>query len=237
MNLGCDRMRNVGILILLFFTYAFLGWCLEVICKLVEKKRFINRGFLIGPYCPIYGYGALIMTILLHKYLDDPVTLYIMIVLSCSILEYATSYFLEILFHTRWWDYTKWKFNINGRICLETMIPFGFFGLFLLYVLNPFFLSWYEKIPDVALWIMIVFLGIIYIVDNIVSFKIIKDIQQVRKDTLKRQLFLDETERITKLVKKQIEESKKTFEKRIIHAFPNLQLKKWDFKKKKNSVI
>lgn len=98
MNLGCDRMRNVGILILLFFTYAFLGWCLEVICKLVEKKRFINRGFLIGPYCPIYGYGALIMTILLHKYLDDPVTLYIMIVLSCSILEYATSYFFRNTF-------------------------------------------------------------------------------------------------------------------------------------------
>ena len=78
--------------ILLFFIYSFLGWCLEVGCKLVSDHKFVNRGFLIGPYCPIYGHGALIMTILLHKYLNDPVTLFIMIILVCSILEYFTSY-------------------------------------------------------------------------------------------------------------------------------------------------
>ena len=67
--------------ILLFFVYSFLGWCLEVGCKLVSDHKFINRGFLIGPYCPIYGHGALIMTILLNRYLNDPVTLFIMIIL------------------------------------------------------------------------------------------------------------------------------------------------------------
>jgi len=226
-------MRNVFVLILFFFTYAFLGWCLEVICKLIEKKRFINRGFLIGPICPIYGYGALVMTVILTRYLEDPITLFIMIVLSCSILEYTTSYFLEKIFHTRWWDYSKKKFNINGRICLETMLPFGLFGLLIMYKINPFFYSLYEKIPNNILYPIGIILTLLYIIDNILSCKIISNIQKVSKETQKKQLIKkDDTERITKLVKKQIETSKKTLEKRMIHAFPNLQLKRLEFKKK-----
>jgi len=230
-----DIMNELCIIILLFFTYAFLGWCLEVCCKLMEKKKFINRGFLIGPYCPIYGYGAIFMTGILTKYLNDPVTLFIMIILSCSILEYFTSYILEIIFHTRWWDYSKNKFNINGRICLETMIPFGIFGLLIMYVINPFFYSIFLKIPNTLLYIISTLLIIIYIIDNIVSFLIIKEIQGISEITQRKQIIKkDDTERITKLVRKQIEESKKTFEKRIIHAFPNLKLKKIDFKKIKD---
>ena len=163
--------------ILLFFIYSFLGWCLEVGCKLVSDHKFVNRGFLIGPYCPIYGHGALIMTILLHKYLNDPVTLFIMIILVCSILEYFTSYFLEKIFHTRWWDYTHYKFNINGRICLETMVPFGAFGLFIMYVTNPFFMGIITSIVSGLRYFICVILIIVYVVDNILSFKIIKNIQ------------------------------------------------------------
>ena len=115
---------NVEIYFLLYLIYSIGGWLLEVSCKLVEKKKFINRGFLIGPYCPIYGTGAVIMTILLKKYIDDPITLFIMAMLTCSILEYITSYVMEKLFNARWWDYSTYRFNINGRICLETTIPF-----------------------------------------------------------------------------------------------------------------
>ena len=211
--------------ILLFFIYSFLGWCLEVGCKLVSDHKFVNRGFLIGPYCPIYGYGALIMTILLHKYLNDPVTLFIMIILVCSILEYFTSYFLEKIFHTRWWDYTHYKFNINGRICLETMIPFGVFGLFIMYVTNPFFMGIITSIMSGLRYFICIILIIVYIVDNILSFKIIKNIQTVSRNVQKKQIIKkDDTERITELVRKQIESSMKTFEKRIIHAFPHLQV-------------
>lgn len=227
-------MKNICILFLIFMTYSFLGWCLEVFCKFVEKGKFVNRGFLIGPYCPIYGYGAIIMTVLLIRYMDDPITLFIMIVLSCSILEYFTSYFLEVIFHTRWWDYTRWKFNINGRICLETMIPFGLFGMLILYVINPFFFSLFQKIPDVILYFICVFLFFLFLIDNIISFKVIHHIQTVNKNTQKKQILKkDDTERITKLVRKQIEESKSTFEKRLIHAFPNLQLKRLEFRKKR----
>lgn len=225
-------MKTVCSYILLFFVYSFLGWCLEVGCKLASDHKFVNRGFLIGPYCPIYGHGALIMTILLHKYLNDPVTLFIMIILCCSILEYFTSYFLEKIFHTRWWDYTHYKFNINGRICLETMIPFGLFGLFIMYVTNPFFLGIINSIPVTLLYILSVLLLIIYIIDNIVSFKIIKNIQNVSRNVQKKQVIKkDDTERITELVRKQVESSMKTLEKRIIHAFPHLRVLK-DIKQK-----
>ena len=181
-------MKEISILFLLFMTYSFLGWCLEVGCKLIEKKKFINRGFLIGPYCPIYGYGALIMTIILIKYINDPVTLFIMIILSCSLLEYITSYALEKIFHTRWWDYSKKRFNINGRICLETMIPFGIFGMLIMYITNPFFYNIYNNLPNTILYIISVILFVIYIIDNIISFKIIKEIQNIGKEIEKKQI-------------------------------------------------
>ena len=220
--------------ILLFFVYSFLGWCLEVGCKLVSDYKFVNRGFLIGPYCPIYGHGALIMTVLLNRYLNDPVTLFIMIILCCSLLEYFTSYFLEKIFHTRWWDYSGYRFNINGRICLETMIPFGLFGMFIMYVSNPFFLGMIEKISMPILYLLTIVLSLVYIIDNVISFKIIKNIQHVSEDVQKRQIIKkDDTERITKLVKKHVENSMKTFEKRIIHAFPHLQVIKKKVKERR----
>ncbi len=220
--------------VLLFFIYSFLGWCLEVACKLISDHKFVNRGFLIGPYCPIYGHGALIMTVLLNRYLNDPVTLFIMIILCCSLLEYFTSYFLEKIFHTRWWDYSGYRFNINGRICLETMVPFGLFGLFIMYVTNPFFLGLINKISTPLLISLTVIFLIVYFIDNIISFKIIKNIQHVGEDIQKRQLIKkDDTERITHLVKKQVENSMKTFEKRIVHAFPHLQVLKTKVKKRR----
>ena len=220
--------------VFLFFIYSFLGWCLEVACKLVSDHKFVNRGFLIGPYCPIYGHGALIMTVLLNRYLNDPVTLFIMIILCCSLLEYFTSYFLEKIFHTRWWDYSGYRFNINGRICLETMVPFGLFGLFIMYVTNPFFLGLINKISTPFLISLTVIFLIVYFIDNIISFKIIKNIQHVGEDIQKRQLVKkDDTERITHLVKKQVENSMKTFEKRIVHAFPHLQVLKTKVKKRR----
>lgn len=213
--------------ILLFFVYSFLGWCLEVFCKLIDEHKFVNRGFLIGPYCPIYGFGALTMTIFLSKYLDDPVTLFIMIVLICSILEYLTSYILEKIYNTRWWDYTNYKFNINGRICLETMIPFGLFGMFIMYKTNPLFLNIINKIPTSISILLTILLIIIFIVDNIISSKTILEIQKINNNIQKKILIKkDDTERITKLVKQKVKESQKILYQRIINAFPHLQILK-----------
>ena len=122
---------DIKIYFLLFIIYAIIGWCMEVICKLIQYKKFVDRGFLIGPYCPIYGVGALLITLFLNKYTQDPVVLFVMAVVVCGVLEYLTSYFMEKIYHARWWDYSSKKFNINGRICLSNLIAFGILGMFL----------------------------------------------------------------------------------------------------------
>ena len=225
-------IKTICIYILFFFVYSFLGWCLEVICKLITEKRFINRGILIGPICPIYGYGVLIMTLFFRKYLNDPITLFILIIVSCSILEYFTSYFLEKVYHTRWWDYSTKKFNINGRICLETMIPFGILGLLIMNYMNPIIFNLLNILPNYLIYILSTIFLITYIIVNIISCKIIYNIQKLSKEIQSKQIIKkDDTERITRLVRKQIEKSMKLLDRRLIHAFPHLEMLK--FKKKK----
>lgn len=227
-------IKTICIYILFFFIYSFLGWCLEVICKLISEKRFINRGMLIGPICPIYGYGVLIMTLLLQHYLKEPITLFILIIVSCSILEYFTSYFLEKIYHTRWWDYTSRKFNINGRICLETMIPFGVLGILIMNYGNPLVFRFLNLFSNTTIYIVSTILLITYIIDNIISCKIIYNIQRLSKEIQSKQIIRkDDTERITKLVRKRIEKSMKLLDKRLIDAFPHLEMLKFKKRKKK----
>ena len=89
---------------LLFFIASFLGWCMEVTCKLFQFHRFINRGFMIGPYCPIYGFGAAGVTMLLSRFTEDPFAVFGLAILICGTLEYVVSVIMETLFHARWWD-------------------------------------------------------------------------------------------------------------------------------------
>lgn len=221
-------MKQIMIYFLLFIIYATLGWLIEVIGKLIEKKRFINRGFLIGPYCPIYGFGALAITFLLKKYTDDIVALFVMAILVCGILEYLTSYFMEKIFHARWWDYSTKKFNINGRVCLNTIIPFGLLGCFIMYISNPFLLKILNALPDLALYILSIALFIIFIIDNVISFNVISTVRTTTKNLYKE---LDNTEEITKKVK-EILLSKSVLHRRLIHAYPKLETIKEKIKKR-----
>ena len=100
--------------------------------KFITKGEFINRGFLIGPYCPIYGSGALLLTFLLNRYVNDKLVLFVMSIVVCSILEYVTSYIMEKIFHIRWWDYSNYKLNINGRVCLNNIALFGLAGVLII---------------------------------------------------------------------------------------------------------
>lgn len=217
-------LRNIEIYFLLFFTYAVLGWIMEVTLKLISEKRFINRGFLIGPYCPIYGYGVLLITILLKRYQDDVVVTFIFSILICGLLEYFTSYFMEKFFHARWWDYSQRKFNINGRICLETLIPFGIMGCLIMYITNPIILNLLNKIPDMFLHILSISLFIIYLVDNILSSKIILNLKEISANVK------DNTEEISQRVKNIISK-KSTLHRRLVEAFPSIKskvnLKEW----------
>ena len=204
---------------LLFMVYSILGWTIEVLGKLITKGKFINRGFLIGPYCPIYGTGALLMTLLLNKYVNDKMVLFILAIVICSILEYVTSYVMEKLFHIRWWDYSNYKFNINGRICLETMIPFGILSVLALCYINPLLFERFSKLPPHLITFSTTVLGILYIIDNIMSFRIIFGLNDITENVKG-----DSTEKITAQVKKIIIEGNKGLYSRLVMAFPRFQI-------------
>ena len=223
---------DIRIYFLLFMIYAILGWCMEVTCKLIQYKRFINRGFLIGPYCPIYGYGAILITFLLKKYTDDPIILFFMAIIICGTLEYLTSYFMEKIFKARWWDYSQKKFNINGRVCLNTIVPFGLLGLFIMYISNPFFISKIQLLPEIWLNILFWTLLVIYIVDNIVSGIVIRYVKKTEKIVGKD---LDNTEEITKKVK-EVLQNKSMLHRRLLNAYPSLEAVKIKIKEKKEEI-
>ena len=223
---------DIRIYFLLFLAYSFFGWVIEVIGKLIQYKRFINRGFLIGPYCPIYGVGAILITVLLKKYVDDPITLFIMAILVCGILEYLTSYFMEKIFHARWWDYSQRRFNINGRVCLNTIIPFGLLGMFIMYISNPFLIGKLQALSENHLNILSGILLILYVIDYIVSTNIIRYVGKTTKEIGKE---LDNTEEITRKVK-EILIGKSRFHKRLLNAYPTIQSIKVKIKEKHEEI-
>ena len=172
---------------LYFIIYSFLGWSLEMLWQSIKDKKAVNRGFLIGPLCTIYGWGVLAIIILIGKSTGDLLAVFLKAILVCSILEYSTSYIMEKLFKARWWDYSDEKFNINGRICLATMIPFGIGGTFIVYVLHPIVERFVSSIPYNTLYIIAAIIFVIFLVDNIISFgvlnKIKNQINYVKKDS------------------------------------------------------
>lgn len=168
-----EIVNYIETLILLFFTYSFAGWCMESIGGIFVTKKFVNRGFMIGPLCPVYGVGVVIITVLLGKYANDFVALFILATVLCGILEYLTGYFMEKWFNARWWDYTNRRFNINGRVCLENLCAFGIAGSVILKYINPFFINIYDKVPYLARHIITGVLFVLFIIDFVFSLKII----------------------------------------------------------------
>ena len=210
---------DIRIVFLLFIIYSFIGWVIEVIDAYIKTGKFVNRGFLIGPYCPVYGIGCTLMIILLSKYLDDIVVLFFMCIVTFSILEYMTSFAMEKLFKARWWDSSNKRFNINGRICLETMIPFGLGGVFIMYVVNPVIMYVLTSMPDILLTIFSIVIGILYTLDLCVSVKVISNLKMTARNIKK-----DSTIEITRKVK-EILSNKNYIKRRLIKAFPKLKIK------------
>ncbi len=143
-------MEDILNLILLFFGYSFLGWCMEVVLKYIQFHRFINRGFLTGPICPIYGSGAILITLafrLLSRFESGIGTTFAVSFILCGTLEYLTSYYMEKRFHTRWWDYSQKPMNLHGRVWIGNLVLFGLGGVLIIHVLNPFLLKCLAGFP------------------------------------------------------------------------------------------
>ncbi|MBR6071174.1 MAG: putative ABC transporter permease [Ruminococcus sp.] len=140
--------------------YAFLGWCLEVTYQAVEHGKFINRGFLGGPYCPIYGVGVIIVTLALYPLRGTVILLYIGSVVLTSSLELITGCVLERIFHQQWWDYSDEKFNVGGYICLKFSLLWGVACLVTVRIIHPTIEKLVDIIPPTA---GIVAMALIYV--------------------------------------------------------------------------
>lgn len=131
-------MNKIPIYILLFFFYSAAGWFVESLYRSIGEKRIINSGFLTGPMCPIYGTGALVMTVFLYNpFKDKPLVVFLLGMLLCDIVEYVTSVLMETLFHARWWDYTYEFLNIRGRICLKHTLYWGIAAIAFVKLIHP----------------------------------------------------------------------------------------------------
>ncbi|MBC8535821.1 putative ABC transporter permease [Clostridiales bacterium BX7] len=133
---------------LYFLLYSVLGWCCEVVYCSIPAKKFINRGFLYGPLCPIYGCGALLGVWLLEPVAAHPLAVFALGLLVMSALEYVTSVLMEWLFHARWWDYSNHRFHLNGRVCLTNSILFGLMAVAVIYFIHPLVVWFIGLLPD-----------------------------------------------------------------------------------------
>lgn len=210
-------MNIFFIYFILFLIYSFLGWTIEVIVTFNKEKKFVNRGFLLGPYCPIYGFSSIIMILYLGRYRDSFITIFLLAVVVCSIIEYLVSYLMEKLFNARWWDYSNRKFNINGRVCLENSIWFGLLGTLLIYVVNPFLYNLISKMSDNVLLIVGSFLLIIFVIDLIISLNVTFKI----KSNITKLIKKDSTEEFNHKIKELIDS--KLLNRRLFKAFPKLK--------------
>ena len=130
-------------ILLLLLTYSFLGWCGEMVyCSIGQRRLCEKRGFLNGPLCPIYGHGAIVVLLALDGGCENPVWTFLLGALLTSLVEYVTSCAMEKLFHMRWWDYSHYRFHLNGRICLLNSTLFGLASVFLCHAANPPVTSW-----------------------------------------------------------------------------------------------
>lgn len=151
-----------------FIVYALIGWIYETILCSVRGKRFVNRGFLNGPYCPIYGFGAVFVVSFL-KEVTNPVAVFFQSLVLTGILEYITSYLLEKLFGARWWDYSHYKYNLNGRVCLLGAVVFGTMSVILVFFIHPFVSFLVDFIPFWTLTGISVFLFAVLVSDIVVT--------------------------------------------------------------------
>lgn len=150
----------------LFSFLSFLGWLWEVCLYLATTGQFVNRGILTGPWLPIYGAGGLFLYFLLYRFKKHPVLIFLLAAMICCTLEYFCSWFLERLWGIRWWDYSHYFANLNGRICLAGAVAFSLGALLGIYLFIPWFEKIYEKIPPCIRKTVGVILLLLFVADG-----------------------------------------------------------------------
>ncbi|MDU5110057.1 MAG: putative ABC transporter permease [Clostridium sp.] len=201
----------------LYFTiYSFLGWICEVVYCSIPAKRFINRGFLKGPICPVYGFGAVfVIYIMTSLNIESPILIFIFGGIIASVIEFIADIMLEYVFHTRLWNYSNRKFNIKGRVCLFNSTLFAMLSLILMNLIHPLILSCINMLSNKTVIIAAVVIMIIFIIDILLTVSEVINLNT----TLKNMNILEELKK---------EFSKKEFKFiRLINAFPQLEHKRY----------
>ena len=220
--------------ILFFFIYSFMGWVCECVYCSIPARKFINRGFLTGPLCPVYGFGALLVIWILTPVSGDVGMLFLFGLLVTSALEYITSLLLEKLFHMKWWDYSAKHCNIHGRVCLLNSVLFGTLSVLLMRGIHPSVRQLVNTLSPAALFIAACALCVILLSDLIVSVHatlqfngklkqlhgVLEEIHE--KSALRHQEF---AERLAQLRERQfaLEHHHAFSHRRLLHAFPHLK--------------
>lgn len=217
---GKDFLTLVSMFIVIFFLFSVAGWCMEVTLKFIQYHRFINRGFLIGPYCPIYGWGAVAVTLIVGGLLARRGTVgetFLAGMVVCGALEYFTSWYMEKLFHARWWDYSTKPMNLHGRIWIGNLLLFGAASVVIVKGIVPFLLRALGKIPALTVEIMAGCIVVLMLLDNIVSHYLMNVVKQ-QIDTQEG----DSTEEISRKVRELLK-TRGVLLRRIQSAYPTAQ--------------
>lgn len=219
--------------------YSFVGWIYETVLCSVQQRRFVNRGFLFGPLCPIYGVGAVAVVLILGR-VDNPLLLFFLGAFVTCLIEYVTGWLLEALFHAKWWDYSHFRFQLHGRVCLAGALVFGLFSVALVKGIHPFVVSVTERIPSLALqiaagvFLVLLIFDILFTVRHLLRFNerlhqlqaLLNELLEASKthaESLKKTI--SETPSVVRLnasVHSFLEHLNRQ-EKRILNAFPRFQ--------------
>ena len=162
-----------------FYLYSFLGWCYESTYVSIKKKQFVNRGFMLGPFLPLYGSGAIMMLVVSYPFRDNIILTYFAGCVGATLLEYITGVSMEALFKVRYWDYSQKKFNFQGHICLAATAAWGFFTIIMTRIIHAPIEALVLSIPYTVLKIITVILSAYIIADFSLSFKTALDLRDV----------------------------------------------------------
>ena len=243
-------MLHFFTLVLIFTAYSFLGWLSESIYCSFPAKRFINRGFLTGPVCPVYGFGGLLVITLLTPFHSNLFLLFAAAVVLTSALEYATAVVLEKTFHAKYWDYSDKPLNLHGRVCLENSLMFGGMSVVAVLLIHPTLSAALERLPSALRIAAAVLLLCLYALDTALSVNAMHNLNgrldelqtvfdelrerartatEETKEALQATLFdrLDETTkaRLRRIVatKSKLEAAVRLVQRRMIRAFPHMR--------------
>lgn len=236
---------NVEQYIFCFFVYAFLGYLCEVAYCSICQRKLVNRGYLYMPICPIYGFGAVIILLSMLPIANMWYLVLILGILLTSGLEYFTSYVMELIFHMRWWDYSKRKFNINGRVCLRNSLMFGALVMLVVYGLHPLLVKLMDMMGVFPVRIINCILLTGLVVD--VIFSTIKNINIAKVVAKINQLAEEATDKLKEFKQSASEKLSETKEylsnttialklKEFISKYPNVSFRKVGKGKKRLSI-